>query len=362
MGFAFRSDAVRGLGLAAIIFATGGAACSSEGTGGRPDSGAGTQDRRAGTPTEHAAERERSRREGRAGVPGQPDADGLFDGAATEDTLLWFTRLCTELMLCASQDNLGRLEQQVIRELEAHWEQGHRILHLEMALVTCWRLYEMRTHEFERRLDLLLRCAEMACEKESLIPPEMAARIVRVVVWTMMRDQAHLRRQVWADSRGRTARLIFRTWRHISGAMDPNYDFFEKPLEELSREELRLLPYGNVVPGGKWPSGVAPECITDPVVRQKYEEAIAENNRKAAVVRRQRELYDLREEFSEWARESLVALYTTGASNTQELRGYIEQYGMDRKIATKVLEAVTASAGKDPGDTSKPASQERPGD
>jgi hypothetical protein len=59
------------------------------------------------------------------------------------------------------------------------------------------------------------------------------------------------------------------------------------------------VPYENIAPGGHYRSGIAPEEITEPEIRQKYEAAIHENNQKAERYNIQHGLRELLDRYPE---------------------------------------------------------------
>lgn len=128
--------------------------------------------------------------------------------------------------------------------------------------------------------------------------------------------------------RAETERLMV-LWDRMEATIDPNWDPDE-------------LVYRNVQPppGVDHPAGVAPEVITDPVLRAQYEKAIEENDRK---VKRRNEQKSLRE-----MRPSVIrslAAYCAGAygATPQDdawLESVLARHVSDPEVRSQIMKAV----------------------
>ena len=135
----------------------------------------------------------------------------------------------------------------------------------------------------------------------------------------------------WKNLRSRKARLWLEGWRRVSRAVDPNFDFNDRP-------ELNVSPPRST----GLPPGVSPVAIQNPQLRTEYENAIAENRAKNQRYTEQNWLKLNAPSFYAEIERYLVNAYTRQPSDLEELQHYLAEY-VDPATRDRVLQKVRKS-------------------
>jgi hypothetical protein len=133
----------------------------------------------------------------------------------------------------------------------------------------------------------------------------------------------------WARQRLAGARRWLQAWSRLQREIDEGFDFEDMPA--LSVEP----PAGSGVE-----AGTSPEAVEDPELRKRYEEAIEDNQRKAAEYSRQMELRRLDRKFSPVAERYLIRAYSRDPAGVEELETLLEQYVADDAVRRRILSSV----------------------
>jgi spore germination cell wall hydrolase CwlJ-like protein len=88
------------------------------------------------------------------------------------------------------------------------------------------------------------------------------------------------------------------------------------------------------------PAGVAPEAITNPALRAKYEEAIAANRKLANKRNHQLMLRELARRFPKDAEDYLIKVYSQSPNRIAELSEYLRTYGIDHVTSKRIVHEV----------------------
>ena len=132
----------------------------------------------------------------------------------------------------------------------------------------------------------------------------------------------------WEKERSAKAKLWLHAWQRLESQIDRNFDFSKRPAKVMPPEETGL------------PAGVAPEAITNPALRAKYEEAIAANMKLANYRNRQLMLRELDRRFPKKAEDYLIRLYSQSPNRIAELREYLGTYGIDHVKSKRIVNEV----------------------
>ena len=99
--------------------------------------------------------------------------------------------------------------------------------------------------------------------------------------------------------------------------------------------------YMNIAPpGGRFPSGVDPSAIKDPIVRKKYEEAIAENSKRHDAHRKKRDLEDAEKSADQRSQRYLTEAFSRPPFRTEELTKLLETHQFPKAGRLTILEEV----------------------
>ena len=85
---------------------------------------------------------------------------------------------------------------------------------------------------------------------------------------------------------------------------------------------------------------MAPDHIKDPALREKYQNAIAANNKKAETFRTQSALRRTRETFLRVMENYLVTSYSRPPANVNELEASLSRYSIDQTTTDRILKRI----------------------
>lgn len=136
----------------------------------------------------------------------------------------------------------------------------------------------------------------------------------------------------WSKYRHLATRLIFNIWKKGTDHIDPNFDPDDRPL-------LRVCPPAAANPRF---CGVAPETIKDPILRQQYEQAIAENNRKTRYYNEQDSYRRSTRLLLMRARRQLARYYSRDPPAIAELEALAISEIPDREAREEIMEPIRA--------------------
>lgn len=133
----------------------------------------------------------------------------------------------------------------------------------------------------------------------------------------------------WPNERSAKAQLWLHAWGQLERDINRSFNFNDHPF-------LNIAPPSDT----GLPAGVSPEAIKDPLLRARYEAAIAENTRKTIEFNRQFELKYLDGILPKNAEEYLVKVYSEPPHNDQQLNIYLISYGIGRPIRERILNEI----------------------
>lgn len=217
-------------------------------------------------------------------------------------------------------------ENMVQDEQRQRTEQTERVKYTRM-LKTCLRLAikDSRDHSeqevFEAHLSDLLG-------EHSNIPLELEMSVIEFLQNDILfaRD---LFPKTWSRYRRLAAEVLIHTWQRISASLDKDFDTDDKPFINLAPPRETGLP-----------SGVAPKAIKDPILRKKYEQAIADNAKKAKYYSEQSQLRMLDKHFSEKAERYLREIYTRPPVALDELVQLLDPDVLGKDTVERLLASV----------------------
>jgi len=305
----------------------GGSAPTGMTTGEPADSGTGKGKMAVNEPTEPGAVPGRGN-----SSSGQADTAprGLQRRAAVKNTVVPYTALLWRIRWSFHHCDLAKVERHM-KEAEAHWDQGDRILYFEVMHRICWGLRDGRFGDMDRQYDLLRQCVESVFQKEPSAPLELERRLMR----SLMADTGYVMRldgDARSNWRSRTARLVFRLWRRIATARDPGFD----PSDPDDRVPITFCPPAETMVS----AGLVPPADMDPRLRRLYDKARAEYKKRVEEYNRQCALRLMWRSFSQEAERYVIGAYSRKPHKLGELREFLGQYGLEDETKTRILKGV----------------------
>ena len=172
------------------------------------------------------------------------------------------------------------------------------------------------------------------------VPVSLAMDLVTQMSYSLDLDSRPLTPQSEAAYRNTFVEYRLRVWRRIVGEIDPTWK------EGDPKNEAFL----NISPPDGGPSGVAPDSIKDPEIRQAYEKMLAENSRR--MERNNQQIY-ARRNAETWRKRALsvdiVYLYENRPVNNEDwetlkayLRVYVSDNDLRQELYTKCRKAAHA--------------------
>jgi len=141
---------------------------------------------------------------------------------------------------------------------------------------------------------------------------------------------------VWLRERREKAKYWLHALRRLEKDRDPSFDINDR----RNQPSMRVSPpYETNLPPGSPPS-----AIKDPVLRARYESAIAENKRKSQRVEQQLPLLLHGPQFKTRAERWLIQAYSQPPTRTEELKRYLSIYVQDKTSRQRILSEVEKSS------------------
>jgi len=137
----------------------------------------------------------------------------------------------------------------------------------------------------------------------------------------------------WKDLRREKAQFWLEAWVRVSKAIDPSFDFDDRPL-------LNVPP----PPSTGLPAGVSPSSVKNPQLRGEYEHAIALNRAKIEQYNQQSWLKLNGPRVFKEVEQYLGNAYSRAPSDLQELQQLLSRYIQDASVRDRVLREVRKSA------------------
>ena len=210
-------------------------------------------------------------------------------------------------------------------EIEIAWGAVNTTSYASLMLEICNALSSTDLKD-DTQYVLEQKYASLVLSKQLDIPVITETKLVSHLQDDIEYNKGQLSTAEWAKQRRTKADIWLRTWQRLNTAIDPNFDFEDLPLSNVP------LPPG--VPG---PAGMSPSHIKDPVLRERYQQAIDENERKAAAHRIQSALHRERETYGRAMQTYLIRAYSRPPENRQELEAILKAHSVDDRLSSSIL-------------------------
>ncbi|MDD4890991.1 MAG: hypothetical protein PHU85_13805 [Phycisphaerae bacterium] len=198
----------------------------------------------------------------------------------------------------------------------------------------------------ERRFEMCQAIVAGCLPYIDAVPVPLAMDLASQMSYALDLDGRPLTPQSRSAYRNTFVEYRLRVWRRVAAAIDPTW----------KENDPNNAVYANMAPpGGAYPSGVAPEGIKEPEIRQAYEKLLAENHRKA---KRNNQQITARRNADTWRKRALgvdmVSLYGKGPVTDEDwemlkayLRVYVSDDGLRQEIYGKCRKAAGAEGEKE---------------
>jgi uncharacterized membrane protein YdfJ with MMPL/SSD domain len=140
----------------------------------------------------------------------------------------------------------------------------------------------------------------------------------------------------WVETRELEARLILKMMRAIRRQIDQDFD----PAD---------VPQGSIIPPVEtgFSSAVDPQLIEDQELREAYERAIIENNKKAEAYAKQHRLHTRGGRFFSKSEEYLAIAYSQPPPHRDELTQLLQEEQVDEETSARVLSKIQEPTGNE---------------
>lgn len=210
-------------------------------------------------------------------------------------------------------------------EIEITWSNLNPTSYASLMLEVCNALSSTDLKD-DTQYVLEQKYASLVLSKQLEIPVVTEAKLVL----HLQDDIEYIKGQVstaeWAQQRRAKADIWLRTWQRLNAAIDPNFDFKDLPLMNVP------LP-----PGVSGPAGMSPLHIKDPAIRERYQQAIDENDKKATAYRVQLALYQERETYGKALEAYLVRAYSRPPESRHELETILKAHLVEDRLSSSIL-------------------------
>jgi hypothetical protein len=217
--------------------------------------------------------------------------------------------------------------QQLGVEIKAEWLANKSPTHYQAILELTLAMSSTRTTEAginESIRDLVVAAIDS--------PGEKPASIVAALLLFLQGDFEYSSGQLNGDDWVKERRTRAERWLKVCKSIREQNAALPKPTGTIY---LNIAP-----PGGRFPSGVDPSAIKDPILRKKYEEAIAENSKRADAHRKKRDLEDAEKSAAQRAQRYLTEIFSKPPFRKEELTKLLETYQFPKTGRLTILEEV----------------------
>jgi hypothetical protein len=201
-----------------------------------------------------------------------------------------------------------------IQATAAKWKKANRRGYIGYVLSGACNLLGLDWGDF-RKQGLLLDNLMISVLNDETLAPSYNEEVL--LASCLIGNPRDVPAQEWIRLRAEKARLLLRTWKHVVDGIDPTFD-----VNNPGGVMMNVPP----PPGVPGMAGGDPAGVKDPVLRKRWEDAIAENGAKIEGQNRQFYLRDDGMRFIKVAEWSLIDAYSRPPYNTPELKRLLDEY------------------------------------
>jgi hypothetical protein len=211
-------------------------------------------------------------------------------------------------------------------EIKAEWLANKSPTHYQAILELCLALSSTRTTEAginESIRDLVVAAIDSPGEK----PASIVADLLLFLQGDFEYSSGQLQGEDWVKER----RTRAERWLKVCKSIREQNAAMPKPTGDV---------YINMMAPEGLPSGVAPSAVKDPILRKKYEEAIAENSKRHNAYRKKLDLVNAEESAAQRSQRYLTETFSKPPFRTEELTKLLETYQFPKASRLTILEEV----------------------
>lgn len=186
-----------------------------------------------------------------------------------------------------------------------------------------------------RQYEVARKYALSALENRDAIPLLLELQLTGHVATVTYGPDAS-KEKVFAERRKKDVEVRLHAWKRLTDAIDPNWDpKMIPPGPNSVGIELGLF-------GGRDPEGIADEAL-----RARYEAAVQENRKKIEKYTEQCKLRQCLRTFPKNAESYIIQVYSHPPYDVEELRKSLDEYKIDERTKTRILDAVPKNSDKE---------------
>jgi hypothetical protein len=211
-------------------------------------------------------------------------------------------------------------------EIKAEWLANKSPTHYQAILELCLAMSSTRTTEpgiNESIRDLVVAAIDSPGEK----PAQIVADLLLFLQGDIEYSSGQLHGEGWVKER----RTRAERWLKVCKSIREQNAALPKPTGTV---------YLNLMAPEGLRSGVAPSAVKDPILRKKYEEAIAENSKRADAHRNKRYLEDSEQSAAQRAERYLTETFSKPPFRAEELTKLLEIYQFPKASHLTIIDEV----------------------
>jgi hypothetical protein len=183
----------------------------------------------------------------------------------------------------------------------------------------------------DKQGEILQRLAvKTVVEFDDQLPVTLRVQLVRHIRLDYPYHREKLRGAEWVTIRRDRVRLWLKAFMHLEKAINREFDFRDLPRANLSP------------PGNKYRSGVSPESINEPDIREQYVKLLKANTEKSKRYALQRELHDLEKAYLRELELNVVRAYSFEPISVEEIRENFGEFGVPEELTARVIKQLEA--------------------
>ena len=215
---------------------------------------------------------------------------------------------------------------EVMSQVDEEWHLTKNSAYLRLLAQSCEGLQACGIPTREQS-DIVRTRVTKALDAEADRPAEIEMKLMLLIQGDWTNPDNVLNQDKWCEERDIRTRRWLRVWRE-----------FNKAKEKAERESGGVV-YSNVEPprGSGVLPGASPSEIKDPRLRKEYEQAIADNVRRAQLNRTKDVLNIMEPEARKAMARFISNIYGEAPEQTEALSKLLVEYGVEKKVAAAIL-------------------------
>ncbi len=182
-----------------------------------------------------------------------------------------------------------------------------------------------------RQAEILQRLAvKTVVDFDNQLPVSLRVQLVRHIQLDHEYRREKLRGAEWATVRRDHLVLWLKAFEQLDKGIDRRFDFEDRPYKNLAP------------PGNNYPSGVSPESIKEPEIREQYVKLLKANAEKNERYMIQGELRSLEKAYLRELELNVVRAYSFEPISVEEIREKFDAFAVPKELTARVIKQLEA--------------------